>query len=35
VAQACGWPDCTPAMPDEEISRRLLALNLERTITRA
>src|SRR5574338_368495 len=31
VAQAYGWPDYTPAMPDEEILRRLLALNRERT----
>ena len=30
VAAAYGWPDYTPAMPDEEILRRLLALNLER-----
>jgi hypothetical protein len=26
-----GWTDYTPAMADEEILRRLLALNLERT----
>jgi hypothetical protein len=30
VAAAYGWADYTPAMPDEEILRRLLALNLER-----
>jgi len=30
VAAAYGWPDYTPEMPDEEILRRLLALNLER-----
>jgi hypothetical protein len=30
VAAAYGWTDCTPDMPDEEILRRLLALNLER-----
>ena len=30
VAAANGWTDYTPAMPDEEILRRLLALNLER-----
>ena len=30
VAAAYGWPDYTPDMPDEEILRRLLALNLER-----
>lgn len=30
VAQAYGWTDYTPAMPDEEILRRVLALNLER-----
>ena len=29
VAAAYGWADYTPAMPDEEILRRLLALNLE------
>jgi hypothetical protein len=32
VAQAYGWTDYTPAMPDEEILRRLLALNLERAV---
>jgi hypothetical protein len=31
VAVAYGWPDYTPEMPDEEILRRLLALNLERS----
>ncbi len=30
VAAAYGWVDYTPAMPDDEILRRLLALNLER-----
>jgi hypothetical protein len=30
VAAAYGWTDYTPAMPDEEILKRLLALNLER-----
>lgn len=30
VAAAYGWTDYTPQMPDEEILRRLLALNLER-----
>jgi hypothetical protein len=30
VAAAYGWPDYTPAMQDEDILRRLLALNLER-----
>ena len=30
VAAAYGWTDYTPAMPDEKILRRLLALNLER-----
>jgi type II restriction/modification system DNA methylase subunit YeeA len=30
VAAAYGWADYTPAMPDGEILRRLLALNLER-----
>jgi type II restriction/modification system DNA methylase subunit YeeA len=30
VAVAYGWTDYTPDMPDEEILRRLLALNLER-----
>ena len=30
VAAAYGWADYTPAMSDEEILRRLLALNLER-----
>jgi type II restriction/modification system DNA methylase subunit YeeA len=31
VAQAYGWNDYTPDMPDEEILRRLLALNLARS----
>jgi hypothetical protein len=30
VAAAYGWHDYTPDLPDEEILRRLLALNLER-----
>ncbi len=30
VAAAYGWADYAPAMPDEEILKRLLALNLER-----
>jgi type II restriction/modification system DNA methylase subunit YeeA len=30
VAAAYGWADYTPSMPDDEILRRLLALNLER-----
>ncbi|HEX6005616.1 MAG TPA: adenine methyltransferase, partial [Burkholderiales bacterium] len=30
VAAAYGWADYTPAMADDEILRRLLALNLER-----
>jgi hypothetical protein len=30
VAAAYGWTDYTPAMPDDEILLRLLALNLER-----
>lgn len=30
VAAAYGWPDYTPAMPDDEILKRLLAMNLER-----
>lgn len=30
VAAAYGWPDYAPAMPDDEILRRLLALNLQR-----
>lgn len=30
VAEAYGWPDYTPEMPDEELLRRLLALNQER-----
>jgi len=31
VAAAYGWTDYTPQMADEEILRRLLALNLERS----
>ena len=31
VANAYGWDDYTPAMPDEDILRRLLALNRART----
>ena len=31
VAAAYGWADYTPAMPDDEILRRLLALNHERS----
>ena len=31
VAAAYGWADYTPQMPDEEILRRLLALNRERS----
>jgi hypothetical protein len=30
VAQAYGWADYAADMPDEEILKRLLALNLER-----
>ena len=30
VAAAYNWPDYTADMPDEEILKRLLALNLER-----
>ncbi|OZA84889.1 MAG: adenine methyltransferase [Polaromonas sp. 39-63-25] len=30
VAAAYGWADYTPDMPDEEILKRLLALNLAR-----
>jgi len=32
VARAYGWTDYTPEMPDEEILRRLLKLNLERAV---
>ena len=35
VAAAYGWADYTPEMPDEEILRRLLALNLARSATPA
>jgi hypothetical protein len=31
VAQAYGWSDYTADMPDEEILKRLLALNLQRS----
>ena len=31
VVTACSWEDYTPEMPDEEILRRLLALNLARS----
>ena len=31
VAAAYGWRDYTPALPDEEILKRLLALNLARS----
>jgi hypothetical protein len=31
VATAYGWTDYTPAMSDDEILKRLLALNLSRT----
>jgi hypothetical protein len=30
VAAAYGWPDITAATPDDELLRRLLALNRER-----
>jgi len=33
VAEAYGWTDYTPEMLDEEILRRLLVLNLERSAT--
>jgi hypothetical protein len=33
VAAAYGWTDYTPDMPDEEILKRLLALNLGRSAT--
>jgi hypothetical protein len=32
VAKAYGWNDYTPEMPDDEILRRLLALNLARAV---
>jgi hypothetical protein len=35
VATAYGWADYTPAMPDEEILQRLLALNLQRASLQA
>jgi hypothetical protein len=31
VAAVYGWADCTPEMSDDEILRKLLALNLERS----
>ena len=31
VAAAYGWTDYTPEMPDDEILRRLLSLNLQRS----
>ena len=31
VAAAYGWPDYSAETPDDEILRRLLALNLERS----
>ena len=31
VATAYGWPDYTPATPDDDILRQLLALNLARS----
>ncbi|MBB1076356.1 hypothetical protein HUU62_18270 [Rhodoferax sp. 4810] len=33
VAAAYNWPDYTPTMPDDEILKRLLALNLARSVT--
>jgi len=33
VAAAYGWADYTPQMADNEILRRLLALNRERSAT--
>ena len=33
VAAAYGWTDYTPAMTDDEILKRLLALNLSRAAT--
>lgn len=33
MAAAYGWADWTPEMPDDEILRRLLALNRERAAT--
>jgi len=35
VAAAYGWTDYTPQMPDEEILRRLLAMNLARKAAEA
>ncbi len=34
VAAAYGWTDYTPELPDTEILKRLLALNLERAAAR-
>ena len=33
VAQAYGWSDYSAGMPDEEILKRLLAINLQRSTT--
>jgi hypothetical protein len=33
VAAAYGWADYSPALPDDEILKRLLALNLARSVT--
>jgi hypothetical protein len=35
VARAYGWNDYTPDMPDDEVLRRLLALNVQRATTSA
>ena len=35
VAAAYGWADYAPAMPDDEILRRLLVWNLERSVASA
>jgi hypothetical protein len=35
VAAAYGWADHTPTMPDEEVLRRLLTLNLQRAASAA
>ena len=35
VAAAYGWTDYTPEMPDDEILRRLLSLNLQRSVQAA
>lgn len=34
VAVSYGWTDYTSAMPDDEILRRLLALNMARAVER-